>query len=270
MIRLTDDDKNWGPFTLGKGTERRFNFTYIAGVDEDNDNEKYNTLTIQTWGLWILRIRLPYIVKALELKTYPKWDEETIARLKRDYYTTYFSREYGISTYDGHLFLQYGPQKGVKCEDRFEDCSKCIEIPWVNYRQTKFQIRTTGGVIHWEQPNDKLLKNTTIFEQIRLAKRSCPKPVYTLLDYDGTLVRASVVVYYREYRLGINWFKWLGYIIPKRIYRSLNVVYTEEVGKKKESWKGGTLECTYPMLKNETAYDAFVRLCQEENLRIVE
>lgn len=86
---------------------------------------------------------------------------------------------------------------------------------------------------------------------------------YDYVDkYDNTIIPTKVYVEEREWRP--IWFKWTSLFAMVR--RSIDVHFSEEVGSRKGSWKGGTIGCGYPMKKGESAMECIKRMELERTL----
>lgn len=70
---------------------------------------------------------------------------------------------------------------------------------------------------------------------------------------------ATIKVAEREWR----WrsLKWTG--ITKRVSKTIEIDFNDEVGERTGSWKGGTTGCSYNMLINETPVEALRRMEKE-------
>jgi hypothetical protein len=77
--------------------------------------------------------------------------------------------------------------------------------------------------------------------------------------YDNTTVNATIGVSEREWRP--LWFKWTSLFAKTR--RVVDIDFDKEVGKKKGSWKGGNICCSYNLLPNETAFECLKRMEKE-------
>mgnify|MGYP001619279555 CR=1 FL=1 len=86
-----------------------------------------------------------------------------------------------------------------------------------------------------------------------------------IIDHDGERIGVETYVEERERRLGTGWFRWLGFIVPKRCSRSLDIRFKSEVGPEKGSWKGGLIGHGIDMLPGERHEQAFRRYCKEEH-----
>jgi len=65
--------------------------------------------------------------------------------------------------------------------------------------------------------------------------------------YDNTIIPTTVYVEEREWRP--KWLTWTKYFAITR--RVIDVHFSKEVGKRKGSWKGGAMGCSYELLPNE-------------------
>lgn len=83
---------------------------------------------------------------------------------------------------------------------------------------------------------------------------------YTV-KYDGEVIPTTIYVDEREWRP--KWLKWTKLFAKTR--RGIDVHFSKECGKRKGSWKGGTLGCGYELLSNETPLDCLKRMEKERN-----
>jgi len=60
-------------------------------------------------------------------------------------------------------------------------------------------------------------------------------------------------------------FKWLKYFVKPEIMYNLEIEFNNEVGKRKSSWKGGTLGHSTPINYKESPLEAFKRYGSEED-----
>ena len=88
------------------------------------------------------------------------------------------------------------------------------------------------------------------------------KETYEYTDkYDNTKVNATISVKEREWRPhGFKWTK-----LFSKSDRCIEIEFDKEVGKRKGSWKGGTVGCSYTLLKNETPLQCLRRMEKERN-----
>jgi hypothetical protein len=83
---------------------------------------------------------------------------------------------------------------------------------------------------------------------------------YLYMDkYDGSLIPTTITVQEREWRP--RWLKWNPFF--KEVRRTIEIDFSEEVGKKKGSWKGGVTGCSYELLPDEDPLDCLMRMEKE-------
>lgn len=236
MNKLTDKDKNFGPFTIAPWKNY-----FAAYLSSGGDECRKNYLLFVAFG-WALRIVLPAI-----LKPFGKYLEHP--------------RRYGASLSNlgnGYDFFQvfFGPQT----HDSSTTKGWCKHIPWKQWRCVRNSIyRPDGTHFATEKPKQ-------FFEFMRV-KDTCPSASFDFYDYDGERITATCIIEEREWRKGEGWFKWLGWFFPAKIRRSLDIKFSEEVGPQKGSYKGGTIGHGINMLPHEDAMLAFIRYCTVEHER---
>jgi len=74
--------------------------------------------------------------------------------------------------------------------------------------------------------------------------------------YDGEIIPTKIYVEEREWRP--KWLKWTK--VFALVNKTIDIHFSKEVGKKKWSWKGGTIGCSYKLLDNETPLDCIKRM----------
>ncbi len=70
---------------------------------------------------------------------------------------------------------------------------------------------------------------------------------------------ATIMVGEMEWRL--YWFKWLP--CPRKVVRTIDVSFSDEVGPRTGSWKGGVVGCSYELLPNESPLTCLRRMEKE-------
>lgn len=78
-------------------------------------------------------------------------------------------------------------------------------------------------------------------------------------SYDNTIIPTVIYVEEREWRP--KWLKWTKMFAKTR--RTIDIHFSKEVGKRKGSWKGGTVGCSYELLPNESPLDCLKRMEKE-------
>jgi hypothetical protein len=234
MPRLTDNDRNWGPFTFARWKKR----LAITLEGEDGDGQKTQLLFVG-FG-FALRIHLPFRIKAVG-----KYEQDC--------------REYGFaltSEDKGFDFLQvfYGPQTYDSSTSR----SWSKSLPWKMWDHVRTTIYRPDGTPFAEEEKGKWRE---FFEK----RDACPKIQFEFEDYDGTRGTATCMIEEREWHRGWKPFRWLRFFYPAKIRRSMDIRYDREVGPEKGSWKGGTIGTGIDLREGETPQDAFKRFCEKDH-----
>lgn len=258
MNRLTSNDKNLGPFTIGRWTT-----TIAAYIESGDDEDRDSFLLFIAFG-WALRIRVwnwlcrPWQERWVECH----WDAETVKRLGRSGYWCEHPRRYGFSLSDmgnGYDFFQlyFGPQ--TDCSGTTKSWSK--HLPWKMWNMVRHSLYT---------PEGELFYNHQIKADFRIGMEmddQCPKVHFLFEDYDGEQIVATCMIEEREWHRGTGWFKWLRWFSKPMIRRCLDLKFSAEVGPEKGSWKGGTLGHGIDMLAGESPEAAFRRYCDKTHER---
>lgn len=236
MNRLTDNDKNYGLFTLAKWKGR-----FEASLNGGNSEDPENHLLFVAFGR-ALRIRIPTV-----MKPFGKYQE--------------YRREFGISLCEmgnGYDFVQvhYGPVT----HDSSTEKSWCKHLPWKQWDCVRNSVYSPDGK-HFA--SEKRCGDRNFFEFMKI-KETCPTERFDFVDFDGQRIVATCMIEEREWHRGEGWFKWLKWFYPAKIRRSLDIKFNSEVGPDKGSWKGGTTGHGIEMLPSETTRQAFQRYCAKE------
>lgn len=261
MSRMTDNDKNWGPFTFGPWTKTFSIMWKTSGEVEDQPEREFNDIRLIAFG-WAIQLRLPAIIKPWKEKVNAvSWDAATIERLGRDWYWNVFPREYGFSLSDmgnGYDFLSV--YFGRQTHDSSTTQSWCTHLPWKQWDCVRSSIYSPDGTHFATEEKGKF------FEFCRI-KDTCPASHFGFEDYDGEMIVATCIIEEREWHRGYKPFRWLKYFYRPKIRRSLDLRFSAEVGPEKGSWKGGTIGHGIEMEVGETPEQAFCRYCAQEHSR---
>lgn len=159
---------------------------------------------------------------------------------------------YGIMTYavEGNGVNEIWIWKGKKF--------KTINMPWAfNWYRTSILLKDGSS---WEH-EIKGQGSKNFYEDEWKQKQYCIEYKYTD-KYDGSVIPAKVYVKEREWRR--HWLMWTP--LFNSVRKSIDVHFSEEVGKSKGSWKGGVLGCEYTIKKGETALECIKRMEKEREL----
>jgi len=257
--RFSDDDYIFGPLTVAKVNYKAFSLA-LSSANEDAE-DKYCSLTGYAFG-YGFRLNLPHIVKPFKVKVKAdSWDEATIARLGRDWYYNYYTREYGFSIHEGHFSIRYGVQNdngyGSKVPRRYWGCF----LPWTQWRFVRHSLYNDKGEIFCHYLNKLDKKITDVYE----LKGKCPAVHFLIEDYDGDLIVAKTILEEREWHKGEGWFKWLSFFVKPMINTVLDIEYSHQVGRGKHSWKGGLMGHSISIKHIDNREEVFRNYCNEEH-----
>jgi hypothetical protein len=105
-----------------------------------------------------------------------------------------------------------------------------------------------------------------VWEEKRKIEESCPSITFQFSDFDGEKITARTHIEEYQWLFGAGWFKWLAWFRKPKICRYLEIEFANETGRRKGSWKGGTLGHAIEMAPNELHEAAFRRYCAEHEM----
>jgi len=136
-----------------------------------------------------------------------------------------------------------------------------FEFPWMLQWQKTEILDFDHNVLSIRTKKDKnIYTNGGKYDQEEKIKESIEKQyAYTYILKSGEIQNCiATIKCVDRMTWGWKWFPW------KRFVRtSIDVRFSEEVGEKSGSWKGGCTECGYNMLPNETAEQCLRRMERE-------
>lgn len=252
--RWSDSDKHFWFFTYSTSPHGT-GLTLCSGDDENPGC----CLRLHAFKRTLV-IELPPILRPHRKKVMATgWDAATIARLGRDWYWIVTERQFGARKIDDAVHFQYGAQTHDSSTDR----SKCWFIPWLQWRHVRHSLYDLkGALIRSEDPNED-------WSAWYAARKAAPHVLFDFDDFDGERIVARTRIEEREWRRGTGWFRWLSLFSKPRISRILDLDFSKEVGRRKGSWKGGTIGHSIIMQPYELHRSAFKRYCAENNLRYI-
>jgi hypothetical protein len=257
MLKRRWSDKNFNlwPLTFSWDTYPKLGVMLDSGHDESRGCH----IRLYLHRLCLL-VELPPIVTPYRIKHIAGWDAATIARLGRDYYFEEHAREYGFSySYEGAIHVHYGPQTHSSDTTR----SDVWSLPWANWRFVRMSYYDLSGKHWWTEPKGMP------WEERHAKEAECPSTSFEFLDFDGERIQATTHIEEREWLFGTGRFKWLSLFRKPLIRRSLDIEFSKETGKRKGSWKGGTIGTGIDMLPGELHESAFRRYCAEHNMKFI-
>lgn len=275
--RWSDNDHYSGPFTFAKSKYKSFAIVASSGEEEYPGC----SLRISIGGYTVI-VALPNIIPSYREKVnFSYVSPEQLERMGQDWYWKIDKREYGFSLSSGgdagidfiQVFYGRHPHDG----DSRTQQSWSWFLPWKQKRHVRHSHYDLNGE-HWmTEPNQQRYTLTpqgrTKHEHgwnrdaVDAAVSSCPTKTFSFTDFDGEQLTAKTRIEESEWHHGTGLFKWLSWFIKPMIRRSLYIKFSGETGRRKESWKGGTIGCGIEMLQGELHESAFRRYCEGDDTR---
>lgn len=265
--RWSDNDHYWGPFTFAKSKYKSFAIVASSGEEE------YPGCSLRlSIGGYTMIVALPDIIPSYrERVKYSYVSPEQLERMGQDWYWKIDKREYGFSLSSGgdsgfdfmQVFYGRQPHDGDSCVQQSWSCF----LPWKQKRHVRHSYYDLEGKHFFDEPErsfDRALLSSREWEAL---KSLCPTKTFSFTDFDGEQLTAKTRIEEREWHHGTGWFKWLSWFIKPMIRRSLDIKFSGETGRRKGSWKGGTIGCGIDMFPSELHEAAFKRYCEGDDSR---
>ena len=161
--------------------------------------------------------------------------------------------KWGISIHNNTVWIHRGGKGNMKGGSKWWTWY----IPFLTKEWVRTSILLKGGI--WEHETKGNRKDFYKEEW----KEKQESWLYNYTDsYDGEVIPTIIYVDEREWRP--KWLMWTSLFAKKS--RSIDIHFSKEVGKRKGSWKGGTLGCSYELLPNELPIDCLKRMEKERKL----
>jgi hypothetical protein len=147
---------------------------------------------------------------------------------------------WGASCADGTLHLHWGAH------------SKLFWLPWRHWERVSHNVRRPDGswapyVGIWERDKEP-------------DGRHVETHPYRYVLRSGQVQQRTATIYVERDRRKLTLFRWLPFA-RTRYY--IDVAFSDEVGERSGSWKGGTVGCAYELRPNETPRECLRRMERE-------
>lgn len=232
--------------------------------DEEHLPFNYLQISVYKWSIWI---KIPEFIK-------PK-------RIQRELYTETIRKDFGISFLDSGIHLCYGIQPGYWCREdkKNSDHCKVFDYPWnfdfqyaevYSLDQSKSWLKSKKGIKNQDSFWNKIETAEDCFRKENFYKN--PEGVYNFVIYNDKFDFQQIPAKYKIekyvwYRGKIFPFTILKYFnFGRLIQKSISIDFSEEVGKRKGSWKGGVVGTSFIMNEGETHLQCWERFCIERDL----
>lgn len=258
--RWGDNDRRFGPFIYARDDRgyRPLALELSSGGREDSGNGC--TLRISGFGHTLI-VAMPPIIRPWRrwvdlsnrdwCKSEPKgyWDQHP--------------REYGFSLHEGHFSLSLGAQTGDSSTTQSWGCF----LPWTQWRHVRRSLYDAAGNHFWTEP-----KGTHVlrdWEAVKAQEDACPSRTFAFKDFDGEDLTVRTRIEEREWHFGTGWFKWLSLFRKPRISRYLDLAFSGETGRRKGSWKGGTVGHSIELEPGQLHEEGFRHYCADHGMKFM-
>lgn len=248
----SDNDRYLGPFTFSIARSGELGLVLCSG-----DGDEYAGCHLRAH---VSRLSILCALPAFVLRPWRKWVEFKYAPLEAhgDGYWQTGRRQFGFVFSENTLHTYFGNQA-----DEWPGCkSKVFFNPWTSWRTVRREFLAADGKSH-------AVIIGCDWDAMWKAKDTCPLAAFTFKDFDGEEITANCLIEITEQKRGEGRWKWLSAISRRRIDWSLDIKFSSEVGRRKGSWKGGTIGHSIDMAAGETHESAFRRYCEKHGLTFV-
>lgn len=261
-IRWSDNDRFLGPFTYSRDTRGYRPFAIMLGSG-DGDDYPGCRLRISAFGHTLIAALPPII------KPWRRWVDTSHYQWSKGPGSGYWDqhgREYGFTASEGALHWHYGPQT----HDSTTTKGKCWFYPWRERSLVRHSVYDLGGQLFADLPdwNFRSTDGRNAYEASNALKAACPVACFEFADFDGERITVTSMIEEREWKRGKGIFRAL-FIGRNTVDRSLDLQFSSEVGRRKGSWKGGTIGHSISMLPGELHEAAFRRYCAKQGLKFI-
>lgn len=252
-----ENDRYLGPFTYAREPRYR-KFAVMLG---SGDGDDYPGCRLRvSIGSHTLIAALPPLIRS-----WRRWVDTSRYEWSKGPGSGFWERgerEYGFSFFEGALHVHYGDQTHEWPGSK----SKVFFYPWREHSCIRHSVYDADGEHFADLPQGPYSKNRWTAEST--LKDACPAARFDFADFDGERIVATCRIEEREWRRGKGIFRLL-FLGRNKVDRSLDLRFSSEVGKRKGSWKGGTVGHSCQIAPGETPEAAFRRYCQKEGLTFV-
>lgn len=260
-----DNDIYWGPLTFARdrSSYRPLALVLASGCEEYPGA----SLRLSGFGATCILALPQWLLRPYREKVFPGWDVKTIERIGRDWYWHIDRREYGVTVCDGHFNVDFGRQTMDSSTEQRWGCF----LPWTQWRPVRRSFYGLDGehVATLPDTGKSYRGDPGRFQRERDIADATPTTSFAFDDFDGERIEATTRIEEAEWRFGTGWFKWLSLFRRPKVSRSLDLLFSAEVGERKGSWKGGTIGHAIEMRPGELHEAAFRRYCDENGLTFV-
>lgn len=153
--------------------------------------------------------------------------------------------EYGFMFHNNGFWIYYGLNK-----------QWAWRLPWFEHQWARTSYLLKDGTWKHDTPNNKQPLDFSDGDDIW--RETHP---YTYRLNNGTIQNRTATIKVSEREWHRKWFAWLKFTAKKS--KTIDVSFSDEIGERSGSWKGGTTGCGYEILPNETPLMCLKRMERE-------
>jgi hypothetical protein len=207
---------------------------YISSKDEE-----YKCHFTWAWNGKYKTFKLPNIIPPYKKRVKGSYIGGNDKLVNYDY-EQIIPRQYGFYLDQEFICFYYGINAGESNIDQ----KISFTLPWLDQTYVKKEYYNLDGTVYTSVPHINGI-NSPFWDICREIEQTIPKIKFTFNDFDGEEVEGECFLVKQFYTRGSGLFKWLKYITKTKGFLRAEVNYNKEVGQKKNSWKGGTLSCSF-------------------------
>ena len=169
-----------------------------------------------------------------------------------------WNASYGVSIFARDMHLNW------------RTACKVIYFPWDWTHARTTILKPDGSVLAHEEKHDRTLGSKDWhdrYDRWNALKTSVSEThSYHYLKLPSGEVQArTATIHGGEMEWRMRWFKWLPW--PRKISRTIDITFDDEVGERSGSWKGGCTGCSWEWRHGETMLQALRRMERERRFR---
>lgn len=148
--------------------------------------------------------------------------------------------QWGFLFFERAVHLHWGPR------------TKILHMPW-DWQHVRHEVFLEDG--------RKVAPTPSCYEPPYPDGRYVQSWPYRYVLRSGEVQERTATIYGEEREWRWRWFQWLPW--PRKIRRCISITFSDEVGERSGSWKGGYIGCGYEWRKNESMFDSLCRMERE-------
>lgn len=157
---------------------------------------------------------------------------------------------WGFSLFDSALHLKWGER------------TKIVHLPWsLDWVRTSYLMHDGRSWLHETSPRMKPPLGTPV-ERQHFFHRELPlwraEYPYRYVLRSGEVQERTATVTVDEMEWRRRGWRWLR--LGRLVRRTIDVNFSDEVGERSGSWKGGTVGCSYELRPDETPHECLLRM----------